>query len=262
MSHSPWNTVIGDNSLVATALHGGHEVRNEVAARLAIGECDRLREEDPGTGEWTAIAGTRIVVQHSRFEVDLNRPRSKAVYLRPEDAWGLTVWREPPPDAQMMARSLDIYDAFYAEIRTVLESVIRRHGSFVLLDLHAYNHRRGGPGAPVADLSGNPEADVEIDERSRKRWSSLVEGFIGDLRTFDFPDHRLDVRENVRFQPGHFACWVNDNFSDFGCCLAVEFKKCYMDEWSGVIDTERHAAISAALESTVPGLLEELAHPS
>jgi len=258
MVYLPWNITMGDTPLVATALHGGHAVRDDVAAQLAISDSDRLREEDPGTGEWTAVAGTRVIARHSRFEVDLNRPRSKAVYIEPEDAWGLTVWKELP-GAEVIARSLNIYDAFYAEIRAVLESVIRRHGRFVLLDLHAYNHRRSGPDAPAADLSGNPEVDVEIGERSRKQWSSLVDRFTHYLLTFDFSGRRLDVRENVRFQPGHFACWVNDTFGDFGCCLAVEFKKRYMDEWSGVIDTSRHAAIAAALKSTVPGLLEELA---
>ena len=38
-------------------------------------------QEDPFTGIWTTVAPTRLIGLHSRFEVDFNRPRDKAVYL-------------------------------------------------------------------------------------------------------------------------------------------------------------------------------------
>ena len=38
----------------------------------------------------------RIIVNRSRFEVDINRPRDKAVYITPEDAWGLHIWKNIP----------------------------------------------------------------------------------------------------------------------------------------------------------------------
>lgn len=72
--------------MMAVALHNGHEVRPEVAALFAIDESDRRREEDPFTALWTDIADIRLVVNRSRFEVDLNRPRKKAVYLKPQDS--------------------------------------------------------------------------------------------------------------------------------------------------------------------------------
>ena len=75
-----------DTPLIAAAIHHGHGVREEIAERLALTEDERLREEDPFTGEWTTITQTRLVGLRSRFEVDLNRPREKAVYLAPEDA--------------------------------------------------------------------------------------------------------------------------------------------------------------------------------
>ena len=34
-----------------------------------------------------------VSVTRSRFEADLNRPRDRAVYLTPADAWGHQVWR-------------------------------------------------------------------------------------------------------------------------------------------------------------------------
>ena len=91
-----WQLTAGNAPLVATAIHDGHQLRAEVAEIMALTDAAQLREEDPFTGQWTTVATHRLVGTHSRFEVDLNRPREKAVYLQPEDAWGLHVWRETP----------------------------------------------------------------------------------------------------------------------------------------------------------------------
>jgi N-formylglutamate deformylase len=84
-----WEKVEGAGPVVACAVHAGHDVRPEVVALLAVDDATRLREEDPHTGGWTALAPTRLVAHRSRFEVDLNRSRPQAVYLEPDDAWGL-----------------------------------------------------------------------------------------------------------------------------------------------------------------------------
>ena len=106
-------TFHGDGQLVAAAIHHGHAVRKEVFELLALDEETRLREEDPYTGLLTEAAPTRLIGLRSRFEVDLNRPRDKAVYQTPEDAWGLKVWRTKLPQA-VVDYSLAEYDAFYA----------------------------------------------------------------------------------------------------------------------------------------------------
>ena len=136
MESSLWHLVEGDGSLLATAIHHGHEVRSEVSALLAVAGANRLREEDPFTGSWTSVAGSRIVARRSRFEVDLNRPREKAVYIDPQDAWGLAVWKTPPPPA-LIERSLEEYDAFYAEAHRICSKLAGRHGRFVVFDIHS-----------------------------------------------------------------------------------------------------------------------------
>jgi hypothetical protein len=40
--------------------------------------------------------------------------------------------------------------------------------------------------------------------------------------------------------------------------LSLEFKKFFMDEWSGEPDRAQLEAIRQALQSTLPGLLDEL----
>lgn len=252
-----WTQQLGDGPLVAVAVHDGHVVRDEVARLFAIDDADRLREEDPFTGEWTRVTATRIVGQHSRFEVDLNRPREKAVYRTPEDAWGLNVWREELPE-KIVTDSLAAYDAFYENAREVLSAIAEVYGSFVVLDLHSYNHRRAGPGGPPDDAAENPQVNVGTGSMDRPRWGTIVDRFMDDLGAYPFPGGNLDVRENVRFQGGQFARWVHESFPNSGCALAIEFKKFFMDEWTGVPDVALIDTIRHALESTVAGVLEEL----
>ncbi len=259
MSAAFWEQECGGGPLVATAIHHGHDLREEVAALLAISEADRLREEDPFTGAWTRVAATRIVIQRSRFEVDLNRPRQRAAYRTPEDAWGLRIWRSDPP-AEVLERSRTLHDDFYTAMHELFARLVRSQGRFVIFDLHSYNHRRGGPSAPPADTAGNPQVNIGTGTLDRTIWAPVVDRFIRDLRSYSFPGGQLDVRENVKFQGGFFPRWIHEKFPTTGCGLAIEFKKFFMDEWSGEPDPLLLQAIGDALQSTVPGVLTELRH--
>jgi N-formylglutamate amidohydrolase len=244
----------GRGSIVATAIHAGHELRPEVSALTNVDDATRRREEDPFTDRLTRVTATRLVAYRSRFEVDLNRPRDRAVYREPDDAWGLDLWREPlGPD--IVERSLDIYDAFYASLADVLDRFDAR-GPFVVLDLHSYNHRRGGPDAPPGPEDANPEVNVGTGSLDRHRWGGLVDRFIKNLRRAGVSGRELDVRENVRFDGGHLSQWVHERYAARGCALAIELKKTYMDEWTGEVDDRHLDELKAALRATLPDLLQ------
>lgn len=253
----PWYLERGDGPLLATAIHDGSVVRPEFSSIMALSETERLREEDPFTAAWTSVAPTRLIARHSRFEVDLNRPRDRAVYLTPADAWGLKVWNRPLSEDEV-DRLLAIHDAFYDEVKGLLERMVRRYGRIVVLDLHTYNQRRNGPDGPPADQRENPEVNLGTGTMDRSRWAPLVDRFIVDLRNVDFLGHNLDVRENVKFRGGHFPNWIHQHFPDSVCVLSIEFKKFFMDEWTGAPDMVQLNAIERALKSTVWGLHEEL----
>jgi hypothetical protein len=257
MAGSFWEQEIGEGPILAAAVHHGHELRDEVARLVAIDDATQLREEDPFTGEWTVMAPNRMVVHRSRFEVDLNRPRETAVYRGPDDAWGLHVWRRGLPES-MVDESLVHYDAFYSELGEILSGLERTHGRFVVFDLHSYNHRRSGPDGPPADPRGNPQVNVGTGSLDRTLWGPIVDRLISDLRGYDFPGGSLDVRENVKFLGRAMPWFVHGRFPRAGCALAVEFKKFFMDEWTGKRDEILFQAIGDALRSTVPGVLHEL----
>jgi N-formylglutamate amidohydrolase len=252
-----WTLTEGEGPLFATAPHHGHEVREEVEALLALPEEVRLREEDPFTGAWAEVAGSRLVPRRSRFEVDLNRPRDRAVYLGPEDAWGLGVWREEPP-ADLVQRSLAEYDAFYGEARRMLQALAARHGRFVVFDLHSYNHRRAGPGAAFDAQSRHPDVNIGTGSVHGARWAPIIHRIMSELRDCEHLGRRLDVRENVKFLGGNLTRWINDEFAGTGCSIAIEFKKFFMDEWSGQLYVDVHRGILHALRAVARGVAEEL----
>jgi N-formylglutamate deformylase len=257
MTDPIWSVNLGKGPLVAAAIHDGHAARDEISRLFAISEADRLREEDPFTAKWTTVASTSIVALCTRFEVDLNRPRHSAVYMKPDDAWGLRVWQDLPP-ADVVARSLAEYDAFYEAVGRVLSGVAEREGRFVVYDLHSYNHRRDGPDAPPANATDNPQINIGTSNMNREFWAPVVDRFIADLRAYPFPAGPLDVRENIRFQGGHFVRWIHEQFPGTGCALAIEIKKFFMDEWTGEADRSLIATIGEALCATAPAVAEAL----
>ncbi|MEI7814888.1 MAG: N-formylglutamate amidohydrolase [Coriobacteriia bacterium] len=245
--------VPGSGPVVAVALHAGHLVRPELDDILAITQDERLREEDPSTADMAPRGITRIEAVRSRFEVDLNRPRSRAVYRGPKDTWGLNTYRsELPDDARRLSRA--VYDAFYREAESVLTRLADEHGRFVVLDLHSYNHRRSGASAAAEPAIDNPEVNLGTGRLDRARWTPVVEGFSAVMRAEGF-----DCRENVKFRGGHFAQWVAETFPQTGVVLAIEFKKTYMDEWTGCVDEVAVARIRSALDAAVPVISAALA---
>lgn len=243
--------------IVATAIHDGHILRKEVAELSALTNSERLREEDPFTREWTSVGNNQIIGKISRFEVDLNRPREKAIYLVPEDAWGLKVHKSKPSQ-EFVIRSLSEYDTFYSTVHQIFTEIEQQFGRFVVFDLHSYNHLRQGPTNPPADPEQNPEVNIGTGSMNKKYWAPLIDRFISDLRFYNYFSRHLDVRENVKFKGGHFSKWIHQTFPDSACSISIEFKKFFMDEWTGIPDTKQLQEICKALQSTIPGVLEEL----
>lgn len=242
-----WDLVVGHGPVVATAIHDGHALRDSLHPHLALAEGDRRREEDPMTGVLTSVGDVRLRVRTSRFQVDLNRPRDKAVYADPDDSWGLRVWQGVLPAAEI-AESLAVYDDFYVMMRTLLDSMVTQWGCVLLIDIHSYNHRRDGPDAPPAPIAGNPDIELGVTTLDHARWGAALERFTAALRAQPIAGVTPDVRENIRYPTGgHFPEWVYATYGDKVCTISPEFKKIYMDEWTAQLDI-------AALEQFRRGL--------
>lgn len=247
-----------DKPILAVALHDGHALRVEAMALVGLNDEERLREEDPFTGQWAKIVDNHIIVNTSRFEVDLNRERSHAVYVTPKDAWGLEVWKKCPNEAFIQA-SLEKYDIFYKKVFEICTNLQKCYGRFVVLDIHSYNHRRGGKVSQPADPLMNPEINVGTGTMlDRGRWAHLIDQVVEGLSQFNYYGRHLDVRENVKFHGRAFAQFIHEHFPESACVLSIEIKKIFMDEWSGRPDQECIHILGEALKSTTPIILREL----
>jgi hypothetical protein len=228
---------------VATAIHDGHDLRPAVDEAMRLPGADRLREEDPFTGEAVRGVSTHIVVHRSRFEIDLNRASESAVYQTPEQSWGLEVWKTPPKKT-LIKESLEIHSAYYKMLGALLDDIVMQHGQFVLIDVHSYNHRREGAYGEPTKQAQAPDINIGTSSMPRDEWAFLLDPLMDAMRGFNFNGRLLDVRENVAFQgKGEQTRFVHERFPGRGCAIALEFKKFFMDEWTGEPDQSELVAM-------------------
>ncbi|MCS0461736.1 N-formylglutamate amidohydrolase (plasmid) [Rhizobium sp. T1470] len=245
-----WSAKRSQSPIIGTAIHDGRHVRPGLRSLSALSEAERLREEDPFTAFLIGDLPNQIVFHRSRFEIDLNRRRDEAVYLRAEQAWGLKLWKDDLPQSEHV-QSLMIHDDYYAMLRCFLEGIERSHGEFVLLDVHSYNHRRADPDT-LTDPDLAPDVNIGTFSMDRGRWAHVVDPLMDHFRSFKAGSRPLDVRENIAFQgKGEQTRFVHEHFPKTGCAIAIEFKKIFMDEWTGqphkAVLRELREAISAAV---------------
>lgn len=253
-----WKIEIGNSPIVATAIHAGGVVRPEILEHMAVKEDERRREEDPYTDFLTDVVPNRVIVESSRFQVDLNRPREKAVYILPEDAWAIKVWKRDLPK-RLIASALTEYDGFYNEMKVLFSNMQARYGRFVVFDLHSYNHRRGGSTAPPDDVEKTPQVNVGTGTMlDRARFAPVIDCFIDSLSKAKYPTGPLDVRENIKFRGGQFAKWTHATFPESACVLSIEVKKFFMDEWTGMVNQFLLSSFRDALALTVSPVITAL----
>ena len=257
----PWkDDPAAAGQVVFTTVHSGHDLRPEVAERMTLAEEDRFREEDPFTDAIARGVGSGMVMHRSRFEVDLNRPRATSVYMEPSQCWGLDVWRGGRLEDAVAERSREVHDAWYAELGRRLD-VLASRGPFAVFDVHSFNHRRDGADADAAPQEQNPDVNVGTGSLDREPWIPVVDAFMDSLARplISGIGRRLDVRENVRFWGQNEARWAHRRHPDTACVLALEFKKEFMDEWTGTPDPAVVNELAAALADAADAVAQALA---
>ena len=151
-----------------------------------------------------------------------------------------------------------MHDAYYAMLGQVLGDIQAEFGRFVLLDIHSYNHRRDGPDAEPTPVEKAPAINIGTSSMDRARWADVLDPFMESLRSFEFRGEPMDVRENIAFQGrGEQTRFVHEKFPENGCAIAIEFKKFFMDEWTGEPDHEALMAMRAMITASLPVLLKQ-----
>ncbi|MFA7055973.1 MAG: N-formylglutamate amidohydrolase [Candidatus Cloacimonadales bacterium] len=236
--------------LMLTAIHAGHDIREELVDNLFISEEDMMREEDTFTEYITDGFTDKIIVETSRFEVELNRPRERAIYKTPEDCWGLKVWKKPLTKKEIN-ESLQKYDEFYRRLKLIVQEMIDTFGYAIVLDIHSYNHNRLGDGQPFDSVEENPQIILGTSNMPRKYFKAVE--LIQELfKQNMYQGAPLDCRIDVKYPGGTLPRFLHETFPDKVFCLAIEFKKSFMNEWTGELYEDKFEELIEAFRKVAP----------
>lgn len=222
---------VADSPFWAFAVHDGHQIDSAVEQFILLDENQRLREEDPYTASMAELPVNQLFVATSRFLLDVNRKEEDAVYLRPEQAWGLEVWKDTLPST-ILQQLYDEHKKFYQQIDSYIKHTIDKYGFFVVFDVHTYNAQRISEKQPI-DKHANPQINLGTHYNSRK-WRLVIDRFIESVQSQQLLGEAIDIRENVKFKGGYLAQHILQKFGDHGCVLSIEFRKDFMNEWTGL----------------------------
>ena len=239
--------------IVFTAIHNGHSIFNNIVKNnLAINSSDRLREEDPYTDEFAKLAGNSIVVNVSRFEIELNRKKDESFYIEPSDSWGLKT-RIKKPSIEEIDSSLSIYDEFYKIVEIYFKKLIDKFGFIFILDIHSYNHQRGGVNTKFDDPIKNPDIIIGRSNMPKEynEIAKVLNSFYSDY-SFFANGKKTNSQLDVKYPGGAFPRWVHNRFENQACCIALEYKKFWMNEWTGEIDKYLFEKIKKSLFDIQP----------
>ncbi|MCW8928718.1 MAG: flavohemoglobin expression-modulating QEGLA motif protein [Gammaproteobacteria bacterium] len=208
---------------ICTAIHDGHQLREELKKKCLLDETERLYEEAPCTGEMICSMPITLIGLNSRYEYDLNRPLESCIY---EEPWGKTVWKTP-----LSSREIKISQKKHALFYRILGALIKKietiHGNCLIYDIHSYNHHRFEEEAPTFNI-GTKQVQA-------KKWNKVVKHWGKSLAVIQLPN--LETRSSINetyLGQGYLASFVKKYYKKT-LILPTEIKKIYMDENSGEI---------------------------
>lgn len=226
---------------ICAAIHNGSNLRESLADKCLLGKEARWIEEDPFTGVFIESLPIRIIGNDSRYEYDLNRPASDAIY---DVAWGKTVWSEGLSESEKEA-SLKKHREFYDVLEALVRKIEEKFGAAVVYDVHSYNYKREKihEEYPVFNLGTE-----RVDE---KRYSKYVNRFMKELGKIQFENMENVVKENeVFYGRGYLAEFVMEKFANV-LVLPLEIKKVYCDENTGDVFPSVVDLISVGLKKAI-----------
>lgn len=239
-----------DSPFWAFAIHDGHQIEEELMPYMRLSETERLREEDPFTAAMAELPINQFIVGSSRFQLDINRNLENAIYLTPEQAWGLHVWNQLP-EAEVN-RLRKEHAMIYQEIEALIQSTIDRYCFFFIFDIHSYNAKRESPTEEI-DKEANPQINLGT-AFIQPKWRHVIDLFSETFQKETLEGETIDIRENVKFKGGYLNQHLNSQYGQSGCVISIEFRKDFMDEWTGVPDPSKITACKQLLLNTLKNL--------
>lgn len=208
--------------LVCTAIHNGHHLRPELMKNCLLTPEERFYEEDPYTDELISSFPIVLVGNDSRFEYDLNRPKTQSTYYK--SAWEKQVWNRKLTTKQR-SQSHEKHHGFYQVLEAIITQLESLYKSCLIFDLHSYNYQRHPQDTPTFNI-GTAQIDLE-------RWSDTVLHFQKQLNKIRLPNLEVRSAINELFAGrGYLIAHINAHF-DNTLVIPTEAKKVFMNELTG-----------------------------
>jgi N-formylglutamate amidohydrolase len=217
------------------SMHSGHRVRKEILEILAVPEEDRYREEDPFMDRFISDFPIRICGRDSRFEYDLNRNPYRALYDYDKPQWGLKVWNRELTEKERL-QSINKHREFHGLLELVCRYLLSQHNHALLFDMHSYCYQREI--RQVWQQDERPEINIGTGAVNRKIFDPAIICFKSNLRRTKIDDRPLRISENEIFFGGYLSRHLSRIYHERLLVLALEYKKIFMDEWTGTLHQE------------------------
>lgn len=229
---------------VCTAIHAGHNFRDQLSIKTVLSEYERWYEEDPYTDDFISSMPITLVGHDSRFEYDLNRPPENAVY---DTAWGKKVWRKPLT-LDEKKRSLTKHTNYYRVVHALVKKLEDEFESCVVYDIHSYNWKRWERDVPVFNIGS--------ENINQKKFNAFVNSWAKELENIELPHDKNTTTINDVFKGnGYQLAYITQNFENT-LVLATEVKKVFCNETTG----EPFPSVISALSDQMKTAIVNHAH--
>ena len=233
-----------------TAVHSGNLIREDLQDALAISEADRFREEDPATEQFIKGLPIQVIALDSRFEYDVNRPEDKAIPLTPDMAWGLEVWNRDLTAAEKEV-TLNKYREFHSLMDIISDYLTSISEKAYIFDMHSYCYQRD-QNLPWYE-NGKPEINLGTEAINKEVFGQEIRMLLEKFGQVSLEGRKIRAAENEVFRGGFLARKLCARHYNKLAVFAVEFKKIFMDEWSGEIYTP----VINEIKDQISGVLSE-----
>ncbi|MEH0154186.1 flavohemoglobin expression-modulating QEGLA motif protein [Limibacter armeniacum] len=205
------------------ALHNGNQLREELQEKCALTEEERWYEEAPYSLDMISSLPIVLAGNDSRFEYDLNRPESKAVY---KTAWNKEVWNKNLTKKEKDL-SLEKHRTFYQILDTLIQVLENKFSAVLVFDIHAFNHKRIDHPTPTFNVG----TELLDDTHYRKD----INFFLKELKRIKLPSIDVSAAENeVFFGNGYLLEHLSEKFAKT-LVFSTDVKKVYCNEETGEV---------------------------
>jgi N-formylglutamate amidohydrolase len=244
--------------IIATAIHAGHHVREELLPYMVIPPAQRLFEEDTATEKMIKGLPNTIWGLESRAVYDLNRSPDLALPLTPEKFWGIQVYGSQPTP-KMNRKSLENHARFYDFMGTVVTHLLDKFNVCIVLDIHSYNISR----QQEKGFSSPPVFNLGTTLLNKSRWKPYIHNWLSGLKTICLPNGiDTTVAENEVFEGKGHLCQHLSQWDERILVLPTEVSKVYMDEHTGEVYEGVVKAINSEFQRITRQLSDQINRPA